>query len=412
MVPDPRRPEEFEPDLPWGGIYQETYSRTPGTGSYDTVKRGKYTYIRARVWCDDAKGVHRRVEVYAKTETELNKKLKALKASPAQRDAKKMTVADYLEKQFLPGVKQRIKPNTYASYEQAIRVHIVPHVGKTRFATLTAGNAEAWLRDLKAGPRAKQRAFMVLKRAYNYAIDLGLLEVNPLQRLKAPRAPKREQHRLTLAEVKKLLAAARETPWYTLFYLAIATSMRQGELFGLQWSNVDLKAGCLHVRQALVNGYDGLELGETKTASSKRRLDLPADAVELLRAHRHSQDKSADGLVFPAEGGGFIHRDNFAKRVFKPLLTKAELPDCTFHSLRHAGNSLLASEGHSLKLLQARLGHSTSAVTFDTYTHLGASEGRLGANRIGELLSGAKRGAKTVTPGQKKKSQGTKKAYK
>ena len=163
---------------------------------------------------------------------------------------------------------------------------------------------------------------------------------------------------------------ARETPWYTLFYLAIATSMRQGELFGLQWSDVDLKARCLHVRHALVNDYEGLELGETKTASSKRRIDLPPDAVALLRTHRDGQGEGANGLVFPAEGGGFMHRDNFAKRVFKPLLTKAELSDCTFHSLRHSGNSLLASDGHSVKLLQSRLGHSTSAVTFDTYTHL------------------------------------------
>lgn len=193
---------------------------------------------------------------------------------------------------------------------------------------------------------------------------------------------------------------ARETPWYTLFYLAIATSMRQGELFGLQWSDVDLKARCLHVRHALVNGYEGLELGETKTASSKRRIDLPPDAVALLRTHRDGQGEGANGLVFPAEGGGFIHRDNFAKRVFKPLLTKAELSDCTFHSLRHSGNSLLASDGHSLKLLQSRLGHSTSAVTFDTYTHLGASEGRLGANRIGELLRGTK-GTKRGTTGRK-----------
>jgi integrase len=99
--------------------------------------------------------------------------------------------------------------------------------------------------------------------------------------------------------------------------------MRQGQLFGLQLSDIDLKTGCIHVRHALVNGYDGLELGETKTASSKRRIDLGTDAVELLRAHRDSQEKNADGLVFPAEGGGFIHRDNFAKRVFKPLLETA-----------------------------------------------------------------------------------------
>jgi integrase len=120
---------------------------------------------------------------------------------------------------------------------------------------------------------------------------------------------------------------------------------------------------------------------------------LPKEAVALLKAHRKTQNGQTNplDLVFRSETGGPLDYNNFQKRVFKPWLRAAKLKSVTFHSLRHAGNSVLASEGHSLKLLQDRLDHSTPAVTFQTYTHLGATEGRKGADTLGKLLSETKR---------------------
>lgn len=146
---------------------------------------------------------------------------------------------------------------------------------------------------------------MVLKRAYNYAMDLDLCDRNPLQRLRAPKAPKKLQHAYGLEEVGKLLATAEGSPWYPLFFTAIATSMRQGELFGLTWDNVYLDAGYLRVTRQLVNGHDGLELGEPKTPASKRRIDLSPEAIAVLRAHRKASERNPLNLVFVNEAGGF-----------------------------------------------------------------------------------------------------------
>ena len=125
-----------------------------------------------------------------------------------------------------------------------------------------------------------------------------------------------------------------------------------------------------------------------------------AEAVTVLKDHRKSQMRDGKvnryNLVFPNEAGAFIDRNDFMKRVFKPLLTKAELPDVTFHSLRHSGNSLLAQAGASLKVLQQRLGHSTPITTLQTYTWIAASDGQAAASTLGSLLaSGLSRGIKS-----------------
>ncbi len=169
---------------------------------------------------------------------------------------------------------------------------------------------------------------MVLKRAYSYAVELETLDRTPLANLKKPKAAPNEQRIYTPAQVFKLLDTAKGGRWCALFYLAIATSMRSGELFGLRRSDVHLDQGYLRVSKALVDGPNGLELGEPKTATSKRRCDLPASAIEVLREHKRATEGNLNehGLVFPSKTGGFVDR-------------------CNFHSLRHAGNCMLAAGG-------------------------------------------------------------------
>jgi integrase len=332
---------QFEDWEPWGKIYVERHSRVPGTGSFDTVKRGKYTYLRARVWINNPKGIRERKEVYGSTQRELTQKLKALQDEPRRGDVKKLTVVDFLTHSFLPAVKLRAKSNTYRGYENAIRLHIVPHIGKAKLAKLTASNVDAWLADLDAKPRAKQNAFVTLKVALNYAVrDLGFLDRNPIDRMKAPRAPKAEQRILTLPEVKKLLKAAEGSGCYPFVYLAIATSMRFGELCALDWSDVDLTRGFLHVKKGLGAVYDDetksgyrREITDPKSAASRRRIDLSSEAVALLKSHRKSQNGAPNplDLVFPNDAGSFIHESNFTRRVWGPLLKQAKPPHCTFH---------------------------------------------------------------------------------
>jgi integrase len=375
-------------------IVKDKFSTVPGTGTIGTVKINGVEYKRWRGFIENSKGVKQRIALYAPTLAALNRKIAEVRKPAASREGQKLLLETYLKSYFLPGIKTRVRSNTYECYSRAVTLHIVPHLGAAKLTGLQPKHVDAWLAELaedEIGKRAAQQAFMVLKRAYNYALDLELCDRNPLQRLKAPKAPTREQRILDLEEVQKLLASAQGGPWFALFFTSIATSMRQGELLGLTWNDVQLDSGYLRVTKQLANTHDGLELTEPKTATSKRRIDLSPEAVAVLRSHRKAQMASGasnrHNLVFPNEVGGFVDRNDFAKRVFKPLLTKAELPDVTFHSLRHSGNSLLAQAGASLKVLQQRLGHSTASTTLSTYTHVAASDGQAAASTLGALLA-------------------------
>ena len=410
---------EGDDDFPSGIIgIQE---RAAGTGSIDTVTINGYTYYRGRYWCENAKGVRERKTVYASTKEGVELKIRRLKNTPAVKgEIKKLTLAQFLEDRFLPGIESKVRLSTSKTYGYAVRTHIIPRIGKGKFAALTPANVDAWITELtkdpKVGARVAQQAFAVLRRAYAYAVDLGLVDRNPVATLKAPKVKRKEMHILSLGESGKLLKTASESEWYTLVYLAIATSMRQGELFGLQWKNVHLDKGYLRVVQTLgIGENDEPVLGEPKTESSRRRVDLSPEAIQVLKRHRATQKGKPNphDLVFPSDHGGFIRKSNFRRRDWLPLLKKAKLPAITFHSLRHVGNSILAQQGVPLKALQARLGHSTSKVTFDTYTHLAPSDTALAAKTMGRLLpiSGLKNGlnrSKKATDGearQKKKAR-------
>jgi len=376
-------------------VVKDKFSRALGTGSFDAPTIHGVKYHRWRGYIENTLGVKERVSLYDPTIAGLKRKIEGAKKPAANREGQKLTLEVYLKTCFLPGIQSKVRANTYGSYERAVRLRIIPDLGPVKITALQPKNVDAWLakmaEDKKVGARAAQQAFMVLKRAYNYAIDLDLCERNPLQRLRAPKARKKEQRILDLEEVRRLLSTAEGSPWFALFFTAIATSMHQGELLGFTWDDVHLDGGYLRVTKQLAETHDGLELTEPKTATSKRRIDLSAEAVTVLKNHRKAQMKSGapnrHNLVFPNEIGGFIDRNDFTKRVFKPMLTKAELPDCTFHSLRHAGNSLLAQAGAPLKVLQQRLGHSTASTTLQTYTHLAASDGQAAASTLGTLLA-------------------------
>jgi integrase len=409
-------PTEGDTTSLFGGDVFTIEERQAGTGSVDEVTIKGEKFWRARYWMDDAKGVRVRKAVYAKTEAKVLQKLSNLRKTPTgSRDAKKLTLELYLTEHFLPGIEQQIRFNTFATYRRACKNHIIPRIGKAKLVSFTPSNASAWTAELAndgIGSRAKQQAFMVLKRAFAYAVTpLGLLERNPLSELHAPRVEKKTKHILGLDEIGKLLKAAQRTDWYVLILLAVATSMRQGELFGLQWKYVHLPEGYLRVMQALLVGPKGEPyLAPPKTEASKRRVELSPLLVQVLTEHKARQTDNPLGLVFPAAKGGFIRKDNFRRDVWLPLIEAAGLPDdVTFHGLRHAGNSLLVSQaGMSMKVAQERLGHETRGVTFDVYTHLEPGESKRAAHQMDKLLNRSGGLVKRVSKGSKKPNLTTK----
>jgi integrase len=189
-------------------------------------------------------------------------------------------------------------------------------------------------------------------------------------------------------QVIRLLAAAKDDRLEALYVLAVTTGLRQGELLGLQWEDVDFPGAALHVRHTLHELNGRLWIGEPKTKRACRQVDLPAIAVVALRGHRERmliEDRS-DGLVFCDTQGGPLRKSNLLRRSFLPLLKRAGLPAIRFHDLRHTAATLLLAQGVHPKIVQERLGHSNIALTLDTYSHVLPGMGREAASKLDALL--------------------------
>ena len=232
-------------------------------------------------------------------------------------------------------------------------------------------------------------AHAILRRALKDALQLNMIVRNPCDAVTKPRVEKREITPLSQEQAQSLFAAAADDRLRAIYFVAVDTGLRSGELFALQWSDVDLESRKLTVRRTLVELPRELILGKPKTKTGQRSVDLSV-SVEALHEHRKrmmAEGHAAVPWVFCNTVGEPLRRSGFRRQSFKPLLKRAGLPDIRFHDLRHTSASLLLAAGVHPKVVQERLGHSQIAVTMDTYSHLLPTMGREAALKMGAMLT-------------------------
>ena len=206
---------------------------------------------------------------------------------------------------------------------------------------------------------------------------------------------------LSPAQAKTLLDTARamDDRWSALYVLAVTTGLRQGELLGLGWEDVDVAGAMVRVRHTLQPpGFPKgapARLTPPKTRRSLRSVHLPHSVVLSLARHREIQDAERSGtngswrdrgLVFPNTIGGYADYTNLTPRHFKPLLRRAGLPDVRFHDLRHTCATLLLTKGVHPKIVSEMLGHSSVSITLDVYSHVIPGLGNAAALAMEETL--------------------------
>jgi integrase len=197
--------------------------------------------------------------------------------------------------------------------------------------------------------------------------------------------PQSSRHRkevnvLSGEQVKALVREAAGERNEALFVLAVHTGLRQGEILGLKWTDIDLDAKRLSVSRALKKVEGGWDFGPPKNSASRRSVPLSKTASAALRSHRTRQNEEGPrapgwqdhGLVFPSRVGTPSDRSNIYRVEYLPLLQRSGLGDegFTFHSLRHTFASELFRQGRRPKVIQTLLGHSSIMQTMDTYSHL------------------------------------------
>jgi len=219
-------------------------------------------------------------------------------------DADNLKVADYLDRWLADSVSDTVKATTFERYEQIARLHLKPALGRVKLKALTPAHVRVLYREkLEAGSSARTVRYIhtTLHKALKQAVMDGLIPRNATEAVKPPQPSREEMRPLTPDQAKHLLQAAYEAGdrLEALYVLAIHTGLRQGELLGLKWDDVNLKDGCLQVRRTLTMTKDGPVFTSPKTTGSRRSVKLTRKATEALTSHLERQLREIDRVAVP-----------------------------------------------------------------------------------------------------------------
>ena len=317
---------------------------------------------------------------------------------------KRLSLAEYLQHWLDGYVKTNCSLRTLDSYQSIVSRHLIPSLGHLPLTQIQPQHIQEYYARSLAGGRVDGKGALsarsvlhihrVLFQALNYAVRQGLVIRNVADLVDPPRARKAQMKTLTPQEVSRLFNAVQHTPYYPIIYTAVNTGLRQAELLGLRWHDLDLDLAALSVTQVLYKRRGICQFKEPKSAHSRRRLDLSPSLALFLRQHRIKREAEClllgkplceNDLVFshtdgsPMDPGTLTH--NFAR-----IARKTGLPGTRFHDLRHTFASLMLLAGIHPKIVSEMLGHSSVAFTLDTYSHVIGGLQQAAVRRLDEML--------------------------
>jgi len=298
---------------------------------------------------------------------------------------------------WLTNLKSGVKPNTWYQYNMTTQKYILPFLGNYLVKDLRPDLIQRLYNAKQKeglGVRTVQYMHQVLHGALDYAVKLDILPRNPTNACYKPRDVEHEMQVYNEDQVNRLLMAVEGTRFEALFQLAFTTGMRQSELLGLKWSDLDWKNKTITLTRQLSRDITGKanyvppvgkatkmdeRFTQLKTTAAKRKLNLGNATMDSLRRHQAIQDDERrnpqrvqwieNDLIFPSITGTPMSQANLYHR-FKTLIKEIGLPDIRFHDLRHTAASLMLNHGIPPIVVSKRLGHKNVSITLDTYGHL------------------------------------------
>lgn len=313
---------------------------------------------------------------YGRTQAEARAKRDAYKVlPPTERRARDKRRVDGFLDEWIEAKEAECCPATVHAYKWAINEYVKPHIGERNLCELDALDIDTLLNTLrkdKCSTRTLKAVFVTLRAAFNFAVHRRVIPISPMHGLKAPKHRASKITPLTREQARRFLKAAKGDRLYALYVLALTCGLRQGELFGVRWCDVDFRSGRLAVRRQVTEvGAGPPHLVEHTKSGRDRSVKLPPDAIAALREHqkrRLATGDIANELLFTTPEGALLSKWKFVRHSFQPLLEKAECPRVRFHDLRHTAATLAFEEGQHPKKVQEMLGHASVTLTLDTYS--------------------------------------------
>jgi len=319
-------------------------------------------------------------------------------------DAKKTSVSGYLDK-WIASIKGSVSSTTHERYKQLCDKHLKPTIGNIalnklqaiRISELYSVAMESGRIDGKGGLSKQTVLHMhrVLKRALSQAVKWGLISRNPCDAVdNIPKPNKKERLTFTTEETLSLLEQLEGNRLQLPVLLAVTTGMRRGEILGLRWKDIDLDKKRLCIRQIVIETREyGLEVKQPKTDSSSRTIALPRIAIEAIKKYRVEQAElclqlgkglTPESMLFDEFSG--LNIPNRITVNFRSFIKTHGFKHVTFHDLRHTHATHLLEQNIHPKIVSERLGHSTIALTMNTYSHVMPTMQEEAANKVDDML--------------------------
>jgi len=375
------------------------------------IKRGKSSYtVVLNLGNDPTTGKRKQQWVSVKgtkkdAEKRLSELLTQIDTGTFMKPAK-TTLGEFLERWLKDYAWPNLAPRTSEGYETIVRQHLIPKLGNMTLTQLKPEHLQKYYSEMlsigrcnSAGGLSAQTVrhhHTALHKALQTAVEWGLLSRNVADAVSPPRAQRPEMRTWGEDDITRFLEAAKGTPYYALFYLALFTGMRRSEMLALRWQDVDFIMTQIYVSRGLHHLRDGnIVFRSPKTAKGRRTVALPPSAILLLKEHYEKQKLERamlgipladDDLVFAQLDGRPLLPDTVSHAWFK-LVRRTGLKSIRLHDARHSHASIMLKQGIHPKIVQERLGHSTIAVTLDTYSHVAPGLQQAAAKRFDEVFA-------------------------
>jgi integrase len=301
----------------------------------------------------------------------------------------KTTLAEYLERWLKEYSWPNLAPRTTEGYESIIHRHIIPALGKIPLIQLKPEHLQRYYSEKLSGGRYDGKGDLsrttvshhhtCLHRALKMALKWGLINRNPADAVTPPRPQRSEMHTMNEDDLHSFLEAAKRTPYYVLFYLALFTGMRRSELLALRWTDVDLLLCQIYVTRSLHHLRTGeIIFRAPKTIKGRRMVSLSPSTAQLLHEYKENQEEQRASLGIPLDDDDPVFSDLEGKpflpdtvsHAWVKLVKRIGLEGIRLHDARHTHASLMLKQGVHPKVVQERLGHAIISTTLDLYSHV------------------------------------------
>jgi integrase len=276
-----------------------------------------------------------------------------------------------IAKDWLDLKRADVRASTLQSYAGHMK-HLAT-LEPIRVDRITVKTIEGWIAESREAGMSLATLRKVLKTlgaVLRYAVRHRHIVENPLSSIERPKGQGQVKedrlHALKRDQIERFIAATEQAEFKMLFYLAVMSGARQGELLGLQWPDVMWASNQIKIQRTFNHGA----WYEPKTSASRRQIDLGPMVLTALKRWKLACPKTELDLIFPGPKGKPLQHSNMLRLHFHPALTAAGLPRVRFHDLRHTYASLLIDQGETVVYIQKQLGHSKPTETLNIYSHL------------------------------------------